>query len=43
MFGEEDDLSNVLRIVGERAVEGLHDGVRLLADGDGALHIFGLV
>jgi len=27
---------------GERAVEGLHDRVRFLADGHGALHIFGL-
>ena len=42
MFGEEDELSNVLRIVGERAVERLHDGVRFLADGYGALHILGL-
>ena len=42
MFGEEDDLSNMLRVVGERAVQRLHYGVRLLADGHGALHIFGL-
>src|ERR1017187_2186377 len=41
MFSEEDDLANVLRVVGERAVEGLYHRMRLLADGYGALHIFG--
>ena len=36
VFGEEDDLSNVLRVVGERAVERLHYRVRLLPNGHGA-------
>ena len=41
VLGEEDDLSDVLRVVSERAVECPHDGVRLRADGHGAVHIFG--
>src|ERR1700683_4821676 len=42
MFGEKDDLPDVLRVVGERAVQRLHHGVRLSADGDDALHVWGL-
>ena len=42
MFSEEYDLPDMLRVMGERAVERLHDRVRLLADGHGAQHIFGL-
>jgi hypothetical protein len=42
VLGEEDDLSNVLRVVGERTVERLHHSVRFLAYSHGPLHILGL-
>src|ERR1700722_3202213 len=32
VFGGEDDLSDVHGIVGDLAVDGLHDGVRFVAD-----------
>ena len=40
MLGEEDDLADVLGVVGESAIERLHNRVRLLTDGDGALNVF---
>jgi len=39
---DRDDLPDVLRVVSERAVECLHHRVQLLADGHGALYVFGL-
>src|SRR6266404_527566 len=35
MFGEEYDLTDVVSVVADLAVDGLHHGVRLGADGDG--------
>ena len=40
MLGQEYDLPDVLGVVGERAVERLHNRMRFLADGHGAEHIF---
>ena len=36
MLCEQDDLAYVMGVVSDLAVDGLHDGVRLAADGDGA-------
>ena len=36
MFRQQDDLADVVGVVGELAVNGLHDGVGFAADGDGA-------
>jgi len=41
MLGEEDNLSDVLSIVSERAIERLHDGVRFLPDSNDAEQVFG--
>src|SRR6267378_2867722 len=39
MFGEKGDLAGVVGIVGDLAIDRLHDRVRFGADGDGAGHI----
>lgn len=36
MFGEENDLSAVVAVVRDLAVDGLHDGVRFTANSDSA-------
>lgn len=36
MFGEENDLSAVVAVVCDLAVDGLHDGVRFTANVDGS-------
>lgn len=40
VFSEQHDLADVLGIVSDLAQDGLHDGVRIAANGDGARHIF---
>src|SRR3712207_3000523 len=42
VLGEEDYLADVLAVVRELAVDGLDDGVRLAAYGDGAHEVFRL-
>jgi hypothetical protein len=42
VLGEEDDLPGVLAVVRELAVDGLDDRVRLAADEDAAVNVFGL-
>ena len=42
MFSEKYNLPDMLRVVRERAVERLHNGVWLLSNGYSAQHIFRL-
>ena len=36
VLGEKDDLADVVRVMRELAIDGLHHGVGFAADGDGA-------
>src|SRR5260370_32274949 len=40
MFGEKNNLADVVSVVSDLAIDGLHHGVRLGANGDGARQIF---
>src|SRR4051812_9388824 len=42
MFGEEDDLADVIRVVRHLPLDGPEHAVALAADGDLALHVCGL-